>query len=115
MLLLCGDDAAQKRRVALLLQRIPGLRAIDAGPLEQSRIVEQLTATLIGINVRYRAHAGIHITGPPKRAGATQVTTPHTDRVVLLSGGTGGAKLARGLLDLVGEHLTVIAKLRRRH
>lgn len=63
--LLCGDDASQKRLVALLLQRIPGLRAIDAGPLEQSRIVEQLTATLIGINVRYRAHAGIHITGLP--------------------------------------------------
>lgn len=63
--LLCGDDAASKRRVALLLLRIPGLRPVDAGPLEQSRIVEQLTATLIGINVRYRAHAGLRITGLP--------------------------------------------------
>ncbi len=63
--LLCGDRKADKARVAALLQRIPGLRAVDAGPLEQSRIVEQLTATLIGINVRYRAHAGIRITGLP--------------------------------------------------
>lgn len=39
------------------------------------------------------------------------MTGPRTDRVVLLSGGTGGAKLARGLLDLVGEHLTVIANV----
>jgi LPPG:FO 2-phospho-L-lactate transferase len=29
--------------------------------------------------------------------------------VVLLAGGTGGAKLARGLLDVVGDELTVIA------
>lgn len=63
--LVCGDRKADKRRVAELLQRIPGLRVVDAGPLEQSRIVEQLTATLIGINVRYRAHAGIRITGLP--------------------------------------------------
>lgn len=63
--LVCGDRKADKRRVAELLQRIPGLRVVDAGPLEQSRIVEQLTATLIGINVRYRTHAGIRITGLP--------------------------------------------------
>lgn len=63
--LLCGDRRADKRRVAQLLERIEGLRCVDAGPLEQSRIVEQLTATLIGINVRYRAHAGIRITGLP--------------------------------------------------
>jgi NADPH-dependent F420 reductase len=63
--LLCGDRLADKRRAAMLLQRIDGLRAVDAGPLEQSRIVEQLTATLIGVNVRYRTHAGIRITGLP--------------------------------------------------
>ncbi len=63
--LLCGDERADKARVALLLQQIPGLRCVDAGPLEQARIVESLTALLIGINVRHRAHAGIHITGLP--------------------------------------------------
>jgi LPPG:FO 2-phospho-L-lactate transferase len=34
---------------------------------------------------------------------------PHSDRIVLLAGGTGGAKLARGLLDVVGDRLVVIA------
>lgn len=63
--LLCGDERADKARVAALLQRIDGLRAVDAGPLEQARIVESLTALLIGINVRHRAHAGIRITGLP--------------------------------------------------
>ncbi|MDO9356626.1 MAG: NADPH-dependent F420 reductase [Solirubrobacteraceae bacterium] len=63
--LVCGDDRADKARVAALLQRIDGLRAVDAGPLEQARIVESLTAMLIGMNVRHRAHAGIRITGLP--------------------------------------------------
>ncbi|MBJ7470026.1 MAG: NADPH-dependent F420 reductase [Solirubrobacteraceae bacterium] len=66
--LLCGDERADKARVAGLLQRIPGLRCVDAGPLEQARIVEQLTAVLIGINIRHRAHAGIQITGLPDAA-----------------------------------------------
>ncbi len=66
--LLCGDERADKARVAALLHRITGLRCVDAGPLEQARIVEQLTAVLIGINVRHRAHAGIRITGLPDEA-----------------------------------------------
>lgn len=63
--LICGDRRADKRAVAELVERIEGLRAVDAGPLEQARIVEQLTATLIGINVRHKAHAGVRITGLP--------------------------------------------------
>lgn len=66
--LLCGDERADKVRVAGLLHHIPGLRCVDAGPLEQARIVEQLTAVLIGINIRHRAHAGVHITGLPDAA-----------------------------------------------
>lgn len=63
--LLCGDDRGDKARVAAVLQRIAGLRCVDAGPLEQARLVEGLTAMLIGINVRHKAHAGIRITGLP--------------------------------------------------
>lgn len=63
--LICGDRRADKRAVAELIERIDGLRAVDAGPLEQARIVEQLTATLIGINMRHKAHAGVQITGLP--------------------------------------------------
>jgi 8-hydroxy-5-deazaflavin:NADPH oxidoreductase len=63
--LLCGDRRADKARVAALVQRIPGLRAVNAGALEMARIAEQLTPLLISINSRYRTHAGIRITGLP--------------------------------------------------
>ena len=42
---------------------IPGLRCVDAGRLEMARIAESLTALLIGVNVRYKTHAGIRLTG----------------------------------------------------
>jgi 8-hydroxy-5-deazaflavin:NADPH oxidoreductase len=63
--LLCGDKKADKAKVAALVQAIPGLRAVNAGPLETARIVEQLTPLLISINVRYKVHSGIRITGLP--------------------------------------------------
>lgn len=64
--LVCGDRKADKARVAELVELIPGLRAVNAGPLETSRIAESLTPLLISINVRYRTHSGINITGLPE-------------------------------------------------
>jgi NADPH-dependent F420 reductase len=64
--LVCGDKKRDKAPVARLIERIDGLRAINAGPLETARIAEQLTPLLISINVRYKAHAGIRITGLPE-------------------------------------------------
>lgn len=63
--LLCGDGNVEKARVAGLIESISGLRAIDAGPLETARIVEQLTPLLISVNSRYKSHAGIRITNLP--------------------------------------------------
>ena len=63
---LCGDRKADKARVARLIELIQGLRAVNAGPLETARIVEQLTPLLISVNVRYKAHAGIRLTGPAR-------------------------------------------------
>ena len=63
--LVCGDRKEHKARVARLIERIEGLRAVNAGPLEAARIVEQLTPLLISINSRYKTHAGIRITGLP--------------------------------------------------
>jgi NADPH-dependent F420 reductase len=63
--LVCGDKKADKARVARLVELIPGLRGVNAGPLEMARIVEQLTPMLISINSRYKAHAGIKLTGLP--------------------------------------------------
>jgi len=61
------SDSQETRRVAMeLAAKIPGVRAIDGGRLENSRIVEQITALLIGINIRYKvSDAGIRITGLP--------------------------------------------------
>ena len=66
--LICGDKKADKARVAELVERIPGFRAVNAGPLEMARIVETLTPLLIAINVRYKARAGIRITGLPEES-----------------------------------------------
>jgi NADPH-dependent F420 reductase len=63
-ILICGDDGAAKERVAALVKLIPGLRPVDAGGLEMSRIVESLTALLIALNRRHKVHhCGIRITG----------------------------------------------------
>jgi NADPH-dependent F420 reductase len=63
-ILVCGDDDAAKQILFPLVKLIPGLRPIDAGPLEMSRIVESMTALLISVNRRYRVHhSGIRITG----------------------------------------------------
>jgi len=64
-ILVCGDKKADKAQVARLIELIPGLRAVNAGALEMARIVEQLTPMLISVNTRYKAHAGIRLTGLP--------------------------------------------------
>jgi NADPH-dependent F420 reductase len=61
--LLAGDGLADKARVAALLDGIDGLRCVDCGRLEMARLTEQLTALMISINVRYKTHAGVKITG----------------------------------------------------
>jgi NADPH-dependent F420 reductase len=65
-IMVCGDRKADKARVAKLIELIDGLRAINAGPLEMARIVESLTPLLIAINTRYKAHAGVKVTGLPE-------------------------------------------------
>jgi 8-hydroxy-5-deazaflavin:NADPH oxidoreductase len=63
-ILVCGDDAPAKQKLFPLIERIDGLRPVDAGPLEMARLVEGLTPLLIGLNIRNKgAHAGIRITG----------------------------------------------------
>jgi NADPH-dependent F420 reductase len=69
--LVCGDVKADKAEAAALIQRIPGLRCVDCGKLETARITESLTALLIGVNVRYKTHAGIRLTGLPDDPWAT--------------------------------------------
>jgi 8-hydroxy-5-deazaflavin:NADPH oxidoreductase len=61
--LVCGDRKQAKERLRPLVEAIPGCRYVDAGPLANSRTVEALTALLIGVNIRYKTHAGLRITG----------------------------------------------------
>jgi NADPH-dependent F420 reductase len=64
--LVCSDSQEVRRTVMALAEKISGVRAVDGGRLENSRIVEQMTALLIGINIRYKVtNAGIRITGLP--------------------------------------------------
>src|SRR5262245_44922405 len=62
-IIVCGDDKNSKERLRPLVEVIPGCRYIDGGALANSRTIEAMTAFLIGINLRYKTHAGIRITG----------------------------------------------------
>lgn len=69
--IVCGDDASANQEVRRLAAKIPGVRAIDGGRLETARYVEQITALLIGLNIRHKGHSGIRITGLPDAAYRT--------------------------------------------
>lgn len=61
--LVCGDDAAAKAIVLELAGRVTSGRSIDAGPLASARALEGMTAVIVNVNKRYRAHAGLRVTG----------------------------------------------------
>ncbi len=66
--IVCSDDERARRAAAELAEKIPGVRPLNGGKLENARIVEQLTALLVTLNLKHRAHgAGIRITGLPDR------------------------------------------------
>ena len=68
--LITGDDAGGKAAVAELVGKMPDLRAVDAGPLAMSKFVEDLTALIIGMNMRYKAQAAVRMVGiDPAKAG----------------------------------------------
>ncbi len=65
-ILVCSDDDRAKQIASELAGKIPGARPLNGGKLENARIVESLTALLLGINIRYKVHsAGIRFTGLP--------------------------------------------------
>jgi len=70
--IVCSDDPAAAKVVQQLAIKIPGVRALDGGKLENARILEQITALLIGLNIRHKGHAGIRISGLPVAAYNSQ-------------------------------------------
>ena len=63
--LICGDDAGAKALALELAGKVVAGRALDAGPLAGARTLEGLTAVIVNLNRRYKAHAGIRVTGIP--------------------------------------------------
>jgi len=62
--LVCSDDENAKKIVLDLVKGIVGARGFDAGALENSRTIEQVTALLVSLNIRYKVKsAGLRITG----------------------------------------------------
>jgi NADPH-dependent F420 reductase len=61
--LVCGDDADAKALVLELAGKLTTGSAIDAGPLASARALEGMTAVIVNVNKRYKAHAGLRVTG----------------------------------------------------
>ena len=61
--LVCGDDAPAKALALDLAGRLVSGRAIDAGPLDSARALEGMTAVIVNVNKRYKAPAGLRVTG----------------------------------------------------
>jgi NADPH-dependent F420 reductase len=66
--IVCSDDPQASELTRTLSAKIAGVRAIDGGKLENARTLEQITALLIGLNIRHKGHSGIRITGLPPEA-----------------------------------------------
>ena len=64
----CSDDPNATKVACSLAAKIPGVRALDGGKLENARILEQITALLIGLNIRHKGHSGVRFTGLPDAA-----------------------------------------------
>lgn len=67
--IICTNHEVARARAAGLAEKIPGVRAINGGRLENARTLEQMTALLIAINRNYKIHgAGFRVTGLPLAA-----------------------------------------------
>ena len=63
--LICGDDEGAKQLALGLAGRLVAGRAIDCGPLANSRALEAMTAVILNVNREFGVHAGLRLTGLP--------------------------------------------------
>ena len=68
--LVCGDDAAAKELALELAAKLVSGRAVDCGPLASARALEGMTAVIVNVNKRYKAHAGPPHHRPAVTAGS---------------------------------------------
>jgi hypothetical protein len=63
--IVCADHQGAKETVMALAEGIGGVRALDGGPLANSRYLEEFTAVLLNLNKTYKAHTSLKIIGIP--------------------------------------------------
>jgi 8-hydroxy-5-deazaflavin:NADPH oxidoreductase len=63
--LICGDDRRAKELALELASRLVAGRAVDAGPLANSRALEAMTAVILNVNRDFGVTAGLRLTGLP--------------------------------------------------
>jgi NADPH-dependent F420 reductase len=63
--LVCGDDTAAKELALELAGKLVSGKAVDCGPLASARALEGMTAVIVNVNKRYKAHVGLRLTGIP--------------------------------------------------
>jgi NADPH-dependent F420 reductase len=61
--MVCSDHPAATEATVALVDRIEGLRGVDAGSLAQAAPIEAFTAVLITINIRHKVHAAVQLAG----------------------------------------------------
>ncbi len=61
--LVCGGSLAARDTVIALVDRMDGLRGLDAGTMDSAGAIEALTAVLVQVNVRYRTHSMLRLVG----------------------------------------------------
>ena len=61
--LVCSDHRAASEATVALVDRIEGLRGVDAGSLSQAAAIEAFTAVLITVNIRHKVHAAVQLSG----------------------------------------------------
>ena len=65
--LVCSDHPEATAATIALVERIDGLRGVDAGSLAQAAAIEAFTAVLITVNIRHKVHAAVRLTGLDER------------------------------------------------
>jgi NADPH-dependent F420 reductase len=61
--IVCGNDEDARKQTVQLAESIKSLRGVDVGDLSNSRYIEDLTALLLNVNKRYKAHSTIKLVG----------------------------------------------------
>jgi len=61
--LVCSDHPEATGATVALVERLPGLRPLDAGSLSQASAIEAFTAVCVTLNMRHKAHSTLRFAG----------------------------------------------------